>query len=176
MILGLLSQAIIGFIMSGLYKPLTTHIAAFAVIYGLFLSLGEVGPGNCIGLLAAKSSPTAVRGQFYGVAAAIGKVGAFVGIWAFPPMIKAFGGEGTERGNTGPFLVGSGLAILSAIITFLFVVPLTRDGVAKEDSDFRAYLESHGFDTSQMGLIESDESMTFQEKVAFPRKDNVVAV
>jgi hypothetical protein len=39
------------------------------------------GPGNCLGLLASKSSPTAVRGQYYGVAAAIGKVGAFVGTW-----------------------------------------------------------------------------------------------
>ena len=57
------------------------------VVYGLFLSFGELGPGNCMGLLASKTSPTAVRGQFYGVAAAIGKVGAFVGTWAFPPMI-----------------------------------------------------------------------------------------
>jgi hypothetical protein len=39
------------------------------------------GPGNCLGLLAAKSSPTAVRGQFYGLAAAVGKIGAFVGVW-----------------------------------------------------------------------------------------------
>ena len=60
---------------------LTTEPAAFAVVYGIFLSFGEFGPGNCLGLLAAKSGPTAVRGQFYGVAAAIGKVGAFVGTW-----------------------------------------------------------------------------------------------
>jgi len=39
------------------------------------------GPGNCLGLLASKTSPTAVRGQFYGAAAAIGKIGAFVGTW-----------------------------------------------------------------------------------------------
>lgn len=39
------------------------------------------GPGNCTGLLASKTSPTAVRGQFYGVAAAIGKIGAFIGTW-----------------------------------------------------------------------------------------------
>lgn len=92
--------------MSGLYSHLVDNIAAFAVIYGLFLSLGEVGPGNCLGMLAAKTGPTAVRGQFYGLAAAIGKVGAFVGTWgmcsryvgdstadivfpsAFPPMIE----------------------------------------------------------------------------------------
>jgi hypothetical protein len=35
---------------------------------------------------------------------------------------------------------------------------------------FRAYLESNGFDTSQMGLIEPDESMSSQEKVALPEK------
>lgn len=57
------------------------HIAAFAVVYGIFLSFGELGPGNCLGMLAAKTGPTAVRGQFYGVAAAIGKIGAFVGTW-----------------------------------------------------------------------------------------------
>jgi hypothetical protein len=98
-ITGLLAQAVIGFIMSGAYVPfvsqlsplhlvltlviyrLTRNVAAFAVVYGIFLSCGEFGPGNCLGMLAAKSGPTAVRGQFYGVAAAIGKVGAFVGTW-----------------------------------------------------------------------------------------------
>ena len=67
---------------------LKNHIAAFAVVYGIFLSFGELGPGNCLGMLAAKSGLTAVRGQFYGAAAAIGKVGAFVGTWAFPPLIE----------------------------------------------------------------------------------------
>lgn len=81
MILGLLCQAVIGFIMSGAYVQLSQHIGAFAVVYGIFLSFGELGPGNCLGLLAGKSGPTAVRGQYYGAAAAIGKIGAFVGTW-----------------------------------------------------------------------------------------------
>ncbi|KAJ4480012.1 putative metabolite transporter [Lentinula aciculospora] len=152
MITGLICQAVIGFIMSGLYEQLTSHVAAFAVVYGIFLSFGELGPGNCLGLLASKTSPTAVRGQFYGIAAAIGKIGAFVGTWAFPPMIEAFGGDTTVRGNTGPFWVGSGLAVLSAIVTFLFIRPLSHDGMAEEDEKFRQYLDAHGFDTSTMGL------------------------
>jgi hypothetical protein len=41
------------------------NIGAFAVVYGLFLAFGEAGPGNCIGLLASKSSPTPFRGQYY---------------------------------------------------------------------------------------------------------------
>ncbi|KAG7451098.1 MFS Git1p-related glycerophosphoinositol and glycerophosphocholine permease [Guyanagaster necrorhizus] len=165
MIVGLLSQAIIGFIMSGCYEKLASHVAAFAVVYGIFLSFGELGPGNNIGLLASKTSPTAIRGQFYGIAAATGKVGAFVGIWAFPPMIDAFGGKDTTRGNTGPFWVGSGLAILSAIVTFCFIKPLSHDGMVEEDIAFRQYLESRGYDTSQMGLgVGSDISSETAEE------------
>ncbi|KAJ3510088.1 hypothetical protein NLJ89_g4872 [Agrocybe chaxingu] len=160
MITGLLCQAVVGFIMSGLYAPLTRHVGAFAVVYGIFLTFGELGPGNCLGLLASKTSPTAVRGQYYGVAAAIGKVGAFVGTWIFPPIIDAFGGTSTDRGNTGPFWIGSGLAVLSAIITLAFIKPLTTDGMEVEDREFRAYLEAHGYDTSAMGLpgIETEQS------------------
>jgi len=156
MITGLLFQAFFGFIMSGLYEQLKKHIAGFAVIYGIFLCFGEFGPGNCLGLLASKSSPTAIRGQFYGIAAAIGKVGAFVGTWAFPPMIDAFSKHGADKGNTGPFWVGSGLAILSALVTFFFISPLSADGMAKEDEIFREYLEANGFDTSVMGFAEVD--------------------
>ncbi|KAF9791015.1 MFS Git1p-related glycerophosphoinositol and glycerophosphocholine permease [Thelephora terrestris] len=164
MIFGLVAQSIVGFIMSGLYAKLTEHIAAFAVVYGIFLSLGEVGPGNNLGLLASKSGPTAVRGQYYGIAAAVGKVGAFVGTWAFPPIIAAFGGDKTTRGNTGPFWIGSALALLSAAITFFFVKPLTADGMAREDEEFRAYLEAHGYDTSQMGI--PSEATTAVDDVA----------
>ncbi|KAI0251158.1 metabolite transporter [Lactifluus subvellereus] len=158
MILGLVLQAIVGFIMSGLYVQLKKHIAAFAVIYGIFLSFGELGPGNCLGLLAAKSGPTAVRGQFYGVAAAIGKVGAFAGTWSFPVIIDDFGGASSNRGNTGPFWVGSGLAVLSALITLFFIRPLSKDCLLEEDRVFREYLEANGYDTSKMGFVEEGDT------------------
>ncbi|KAG6813907.1 hypothetical protein H0H92_005756 [Tricholoma furcatifolium] len=136
------------------------------VVYGIFLSFGEFGPGSNLGLLASKSCPTGVRGQFYGMAAAIGKIGAFVGTWAF-------GGSSTARGNTGPFWVGSGLAILSALNTFFFINPLGHDGMQKEDIEFREYLEANGFDTSLMGLGEetaveqevTDEKVVSEDKV-----------
>lgn len=50
---------------------------------------GSTGPGNCLGLLASKTSPTGVRGQFYGVAAAVGKLGAFVGTWGALTLIAS---------------------------------------------------------------------------------------
>ncbi|KAF9463884.1 MFS Git1p-related glycerophosphoinositol and glycerophosphocholine permease [Collybia nuda] len=163
LIVGLVLQAIIGFFMSGFYLRLTDNIAAFAVVYGIFLSFGEFGPGNCTFILASKSCPTAVRGQFFGVAAATGKLGAFIGTWIFPPIIKAFGGPDSLRGNTGPFWIGSALALLSALITFLFIQPLTPDGMAREDSEFREYLEVNGYDTNQMGLVGVPESEVGEE-------------
>jgi len=152
MILGLLLQALFGFIMCGLYNHLVNHIGAFAVLYGIFLSFGELGPGNNLGLLAAKTSPTAVRGQFYGIAAAIGKVGAFIGTYTFPNISASFAKESDTLGVTGIIWVGSGLAILSALITFFFIRPLSTDGMADEDRKFREYLIANGYDISQMGL------------------------
>jgi hypothetical protein len=59
-------------------------LEVFVVVYGIFLALGEVGPGDNIGLIASKTSATAIRGQYYGIAGAMGNVGAFVGTYLFP--------------------------------------------------------------------------------------------
>jgi nitrate/nitrite transporter NarK len=103
-----------------------------------------------------------VRGQYYGIAAAIGKIGAFIGTWAFPVMIADFGGSSSPKGNTGPFWVGSGLAILSATVVYFLVTPLDHDGMKEEDAKFREYLEAHGFDVSLMGLPET-ETVSYAE-------------
>ncbi|KAG6891618.1 hypothetical protein C0992_001303 [Termitomyces sp. T32_za158] len=142
---------------------LTKNIAAFAVLYGIFLSFGEFGPGDCLGILASKACPTAVRGHYYGIAAAIGKVGAFVGTWMFPPIVKAFGGSSTDRGNTGPFWIGSGVALLSALVTLVFVKPLSPEGIEREDQEFREYLEQHGYDTTKMGMAQDATVITVED-------------
>jgi len=70
-------QGVVGFIMSGCYAYLQKpeFIGAFVVVYGIFLMLGEMGPGDNIGLVAAKTCATGVRGQYYAIAAAFGKIG-----------------------------------------------------------------------------------------------------
>jgi hypothetical protein len=74
-----LVQAVVGFIMSGCYQYLAQakYAGGFVVIYGLFIALGELGPGDNIGLIASKTSATAVRGKYYGIAAAFGKIVGF---------------------------------------------------------------------------------------------------
>lgn len=100
-------------------------------------------------------------------------------------MIDAFGGADSVRGNTGPFWVGYGLAVFSAIITFFFIKPLDTDSMKEEDRlvslllgvkyghcsfrsqpQFREYLEANGYDTSVLGL-ESETSSVASD----PEKD-----
>lgn len=63
--LGVSLQAIVGFIMAGDYFNLSQPgmVGGFVVVYGVFLALGEFGPGNNIGLLAAKTCATGIRGE-----------------------------------------------------------------------------------------------------------------
>ena len=84
-----------------------------------------------------------------------------------------FGGSTSNKGNTGPFWIGSGLAVLSAIITFFFIRPLSADSMTKEDIAFRAYLEENGFDTSQMGSgedVDDQASVGTDEKADYAAK------
>ena len=152
-----LAQGIVGFIMAGCYSLLDTnaHVAGFVVVYGIFLSLGEAGPGDNIGLVASKTSATAIRGQYYSIAAAFGKIGAFVGTYLFPIIQdNAPGGATGTRGGQDPFFVSSSLCIFSAFLAFFFLPNIGQDTITAEDMKFRAYLEQNGWDTRQMGSKE----------------------
>ena len=152
-----LAQGIVGFIMAGCYSQLDTnaHVAGFVVVYGIFLSLGEAGPGDNIGLVASKTSATAIRGQYYAIAAAMGKIGAFVGTYLFPIIQdNAPGGASGVRGGQDPFFVSSSLCIFSAFLAFFFLPNIGQDTITSEDIKFRAYLEQNGWDTRQMGSKE----------------------
>lgn len=88
-------------------------IALTGVSFSIFLSCGEVGPGDNIGLVASKTSATAVRGQYYGIAAAMGKVGAFVGTYVLPIIQKNAPNE--VRSGQDPFFVSSSLCLFTAV-------------------------------------------------------------
>ncbi|KAF4120792.1 Sugar (and other) transporter [Geosmithia morbida] len=152
---GVSAQAIVGFIMAGVYSKISQNIAAFAVVYGIFMSLGELGPGNNIGLMAAKTCATGVRGRYYGIAAAIGKIGAFVGTYVFPQIEKA-GGNAVQSAQY-PFWVAASLCILSAAIVLFCLPNVDQDTITAEDAKFRAYLEQNGYDVQMLGLDVSDE-------------------
>ncbi|KAI3531877.1 major facilitator superfamily transporter [Colletotrichum filicis] len=151
--LGVFLQAVVGFIMAGDYFNLSQPgmVGGFVVVYGIFLALGEFGPGNNIGLLAAKTCATGIRGKYYGVAAAIGKIGAFVGTWVFP-YIQAAAGDNAVASAQYPFWVSSSLCVLSAALAIFCLPHIGQDTIALEDARYRAYLEANGYDTRQLGM------------------------
>lgn len=154
---GVAAQGIVGFIMAGLYKTLAkpSHVGGFAVVYGIFLSLGELGPGDNIGLVASKTCATGVRGQYYAIAAALGKIGAFIGTYIFPYIEKA-GGKGTAASAQYPFYVSSSLCIFSAFLAIVCLPHIGQDTITTEDAKFREYLERKGWDTNQLGVLKGE--------------------
>ncbi|KAH0558685.1 hypothetical protein GP486_004668 [Trichoglossum hirsutum] len=148
---GVLLQGIVGFIMASAYAHLAkaANVAGFVVVYGIFLSLGEMGPGDNIGPAASKTSATAIRGQYYGIAAAFGKVGAFIGSYIFP-IIQDNAPTPTRRGQD-PFFVSSSLCIFSAALAFFLLPHIGQDTISEEDLKFRKYLAEQGWDINQLG-------------------------
>ena len=64
-------------------------------------------------------------------------------------------------GDTGPVWIGSGLAIIAAIVVFFFIPSFHEDFMIEEDLRFRGYLEDAGYDTSVMGVkaLLSDDAL-----------------
>lgn len=152
--------------MAACYDSLSSKdmVGAFAVVYGIFLSLGELGPGNNIGLLASKTSATGIRGTYYGIAAAFGKIGAFVGTYVFP-YIESAGGSSEVASAQYPFYVSSSLCVLSAALALFLLPNVGQDTIQREDIRFREYLEANGWDTSQLGLKKAGDNNGVEEVV-----------
>lgn len=158
LVIGVLCQAVIGFSMAGSYDTLKNNIAGFIVVYGIFSSFGEFGPGVNVGLLASKTTATPVRGITYAIAAATGKIGGYVGTWVFPTIIAR------TDGVKAPFFISSSLCVLSAFLALFFLPSVGQDAIYKEDEAFLSYLESNGFDLSQLG-DDSERAASVDEKV-----------
>ena len=114
--------------------------------------LGELGPGDNIGLVASKTSATSIRGQYYGIAAAFGKIGAFVGSYIFPIIQK--NAPNPTRAGQDPFFVASSLCIFSAALALLLLPHIGQDTITEEDEKFTEYLAAHEYDTKSLGTKE----------------------
>ncbi|KAK0274166.1 hypothetical protein LTR35_007053 [Friedmanniomyces endolithicus] len=142
MTLGFVCWAIMGFIIGGALGPIQTITPLFLVLYGIFNSFGEMGPGVATFLCGAESFPTPIRGHFLGLAAAVGKAGAAIGTQVFTPIQNSF--SDTEKGVQGVFLIGAAFAMVGGLISWLLIPDRERD-LESEDARFRAYLESAGY-------------------------------
>ena len=168
-LLGLGLQIIFGYALSGAFGYFKDRMGAFCVMYGLFQSLGNFGPGDTLGLLASKSTATTIRGQFYGIAAAIGKVGAFGGSYAIDRLRNHwYDGENptSDMYYQAPFYLGASLGVLSFFLALFFVVELPPDCQQREDEEFLRFLRDSGFNMSLVGMGCADAESCDEAKLA----------
>lgn len=94
--LGYTLQAILGFVLGGAGEKIQNVFPLFIVLYGIFLTLGEVGPGrqahishtrqlsqltfhSTVIITATEPFPTSIRGHTMGFISACSKAGAAIG-------------------------------------------------------------------------------------------------
>ncbi|TVY90609.1 Glycerophosphoinositol permease [Lachnellula willkommii] len=153
MAIGFGIQAIVGFIIGGALGSIQTVLPLFIVLYGIFLTLGEVGPGATLILTSSESFPTSIRGQCLGLIAAFGKAGAAVGTSVFKPILASFG-DSTYKGNQAVFLIGSAFALVGAFTSW-YLIPDISNRLENEDEVWKAYLRENGYEI-QWGEEDSD--------------------
>ncbi|KAI7884928.1 putative metabolite transport protein [Lichtheimia hyalospora FSU 10163] len=156
---GFFITAILGVIVGALAPKLATVFPLFVILYGLFLAAGEMGPGDCTILISAEMYPTAIRGTMYGLSAAIGKAGAAIGTQIFKPILNALiertGDEIKAQGYV--FIIGACIAFLGGLLTLFFVPHMNDEKMQEQDAEFRGYLEAHGYDLSQLGVVSAPD-------------------
>jgi MFS transporter, PHS family, inorganic phosphate transporter len=117
---------------------MTSTPPLFLATYGLIFFFYQFGPNTTTFLIPSEVFPTVVRARCHGVSAAMGKVGAAIGVAMMEP-IKSQAGVATV------FLVCGAVSLLGALVTVAFV-PQGAKTLAEEDDKFRNALLTDGSD------------------------------
>lgn len=94
-VVGLIGMAA-GFAAIALLPQVRNSVGLFIAAYGVSSFFTWFGPGVTTMLLAGELFATPIRATAHGFAAGTAKLGAFVGAISFPPMLAAWGLQGTE--------------------------------------------------------------------------------
>lgn len=88
--LGFVMMGIAYLIISMLHHP-TEHIGLFIAIFGLSFFFVNFGPNTTTFLIPSEIFPANLRAKGHGISAAVGKLGAFVGVFLLPPILVTHG-------------------------------------------------------------------------------------
>ena len=98
------------FLSLAIFQQLTTVIAPFLLIFGVSYFFIQFGPNVTTFVLPSEIFPVNMRTTGHGVAAGMGKLGAFVGVFLVPILQN-------HVGLRGMLLVASGAALLGILVT-----------------------------------------------------------
>ncbi|HEX9623518.1 MAG TPA: MFS transporter [Streptosporangiaceae bacterium] len=115
-----------GFVMMGLcfavialVPGMTTIVLPFLTVYGISYFFTEFGPNMTTFVMPGELFPVSVRATGHGIAAGVGKFGAFVGVFLFPVLKDNLGLRGT-------LLLTAGVSALGALLTLVMPEPSGR--------------------------------------------------
>ncbi len=107
----------------------------FLLVYGLSYFFTEFGPNVTTFVYPAEIFPVMVRTTAHGIAAALGKVGAFIGAFAFPFLLTAYH-------LPGAMAVAAIVSLVGLVLT-LFTLPEPNQRSLEEISDEHAVRAAH---------------------------------
>ncbi len=121
------------FLVLSAIPELTTAIVHFVAIFGFSYLFTEFGPNTTTFVLPSELFPVEMRTTGHGIAAGIGKFGAFVGVFLVPQLQVRFG-------LRGMLAVAGSAAVVGALVTLLLPEPSRRslDDISHHDVQERA--------------------------------------
>lgn len=96
----------------GLVPGIEKMVLPFLFLYGLSYFFTEFGPNATTFIYPAEIFPVEARTTAHGIAAATGKVGAFIGVFPFPIFMHSYGLAGAE-------LAAASVSLLGVIVTLV---------------------------------------------------------
>jgi MFS transporter, PHS family, inorganic phosphate transporter len=84
----------LAFLALGTFRPLTEMVGPFIAVFGLSYFFIEFGPNTMTFVMPSEVFPTSVRTTGHGIAAGIGKLGAFIGVFLVPRLQSGLGLRG----------------------------------------------------------------------------------
>jgi MFS transporter, PHS family, inorganic phosphate transporter len=114
---------------------LATITLPFLLVYGLSYFFTEFGPNVTTFVYPAEIFPVMVRTTGHGTAAALGKVGAFIGAFAFPYLLTNFHLQGA--------MTAAALVSIAGLALTIFTLPEPNQLSLEEISDEHAVRAAH---------------------------------
>jgi len=116
----------------GAVRQLTTTVVPFLLVFGLSYFFVEFGPNTTTFVLPSELFPVSMRTTGHGIAAGVGKLGAFIGVFLVPQLQH-------HIGLRGMLVVAAGASILGFLVSLVLPEPARRtlEEISGEDDHAR---------------------------------------
>jgi PHS family inorganic phosphate transporter-like MFS transporter len=128
------------------FAHLTTMVVPFLAIFGLSYFFVQFGPNMTTFVLPSEVFPVSMRTTGHGIAAGVGKLGAFLGVFLVPQLQKHYG-------LRGMLTIAGIAAILGFALTSILPEPARRSLEDMQDNPETPSISSSNLTAPQLGGV-----------------------